>query len=70
MVVCTHRDHPAVIKRRFTSVLIVSALSPLFVWTWKEFTGIQVSVLQHRQMFNIYSCWVHLLAILILYGIL
>lgn len=35
------RDHPSVIKRRFTSVLIVSALSPLFVWGWKEFTGIQ-----------------------------
>uniref|UniRef100_A0A8C1SS48 CAAX prenyl protease 2 n=1 Tax=Cyprinus carpio TaxID=7962 RepID=A0A8C1SS48_CYPCA len=35
------RDHPAVIKRRFTSVLIVSALSPVFVWAWKEFTGIQ-----------------------------
>lgn len=34
------RDHPAVIKRRFTSVLIVSALSPVFVWTWKEFTGV------------------------------
>ncbi|XP_060789665.1 CAAX prenyl protease 2 isoform X2 [Neoarius graeffei] len=35
------RDNPSVIKRRFTSVLIVSALSPLFVWGWKEFTGIQ-----------------------------
>ncbi|ROL45518.1 CAAX prenyl protease 2 [Anabarilius grahami] len=35
------RDHPAVIKRRFTSVLIVSALSPVFVWAWKDFTGIQ-----------------------------
>ncbi|XP_028851588.1 CAAX prenyl protease 2 [Denticeps clupeoides] len=35
------RDHPAVIKRRFTSVLIVSALSPVFVWTWKESTGIR-----------------------------
>uniref|UniRef100_A0A9J7ZHE6 CAAX prenyl protease 2 n=1 Tax=Cyprinus carpio carpio TaxID=630221 RepID=A0A9J7ZHE6_CYPCA len=35
------RDHPAVIKRRFTSVLIVSALSPVFVWAWKEFTAIQ-----------------------------
>ncbi|XP_067117462.1 CAAX prenyl protease 2 [Osmerus mordax] len=34
------RDHPAVIKRRFTSVLIVSALSPVFVWAWKEYTGI------------------------------
>lgn len=34
------RDHPAVIKRRFTSVLIVSALSPIFVWLWKVFTGI------------------------------
>lgn len=37
------RDHPAVIKRRFTSVLIVSTLSPVFVWAWKEFTGIRVS---------------------------
>ena len=37
------RDHPTVIKRRFTSVLIVSALSPAFVWTWKEFTGVRVS---------------------------
>uniref|UniRef100_A0A8C4RI80 Ras converting CAAX endopeptidase 1 n=1 Tax=Erpetoichthys calabaricus TaxID=27687 RepID=A0A8C4RI80_ERPCA len=36
------RDHPAVIKRRFTSVLIVSALSPVFVWTWREYTGIKV----------------------------
>ncbi|XP_028330346.1 CAAX prenyl protease 2 isoform X1 [Gouania willdenowi] len=35
------RDHPAVIKRRFTSVLIVSGLSPAFVWVWKEFTGIR-----------------------------
>ncbi|XP_066537985.1 CAAX prenyl protease 2 isoform X1 [Hoplias malabaricus] len=35
------RDHPSVIKRRFTSVLIVSALSPGFVWAWKEFTGTQ-----------------------------
>ncbi|XP_028659056.1 CAAX prenyl protease 2 [Erpetoichthys calabaricus] len=35
------RDHPAVIKRRFTSVLIVSALSPVFVWTWREYTGIK-----------------------------
>uniref|UniRef100_A0A3P8SXQ9 CAAX prenyl protease 2 n=1 Tax=Amphiprion percula TaxID=161767 RepID=A0A3P8SXQ9_AMPPE len=35
------RDHPAVIKRRFTSVLIVSGLSPLFVWTWREFTGVR-----------------------------
>uniref|UniRef100_A0AAZ3P9F2 CAAX prenyl protease 2 n=1 Tax=Oncorhynchus tshawytscha TaxID=74940 RepID=A0AAZ3P9F2_ONCTS len=34
------RDHPAVIKRRFTSVLIVSALSPVFVWTWKVYTGV------------------------------
>lgn len=31
------------IKRRFTSVLIVSGLSPLFVWVWREFTGVQVS---------------------------
>ncbi|KAJ3585239.1 hypothetical protein NHX12_013960 [Muraenolepis orangiensis] len=36
------RDHPTVIKRRFTSVLVVSALSPAFVWTWKEFTGVKV----------------------------
>lgn len=35
------RDHPAVIKRRFTSVLIVSALSPVFVWAWKEYTGVE-----------------------------
>ncbi|XP_026873002.1 CAAX prenyl protease 2 [Electrophorus electricus] len=35
------RDHPSVIKRRFTSVLIVSALSPVFVWAWKELTGVQ-----------------------------
>ncbi|XP_034020509.1 CAAX prenyl protease 2 [Thalassophryne amazonica] len=35
------RDHPAVIKRRFTSVLIVSGLSPIIVWVWREFTGIQ-----------------------------
>ncbi|KAI1902625.1 hypothetical protein AGOR_G00017880 [Albula goreensis] len=35
------RDHPAVIKRRFTSVLIVSALSPVFVWAWKQYTGIR-----------------------------
>ncbi|XP_072232597.1 CAAX prenyl protease 2 isoform X1 [Leuresthes tenuis] len=37
------RDHPAVIKRRFTSVLIVSGLSPLFVWTWREFTAVRSS---------------------------
>lgn len=35
------RDHPTVIKRRFTSVLVVSALSPFFVWTWREFTGVR-----------------------------
>ncbi|XP_034955333.1 CAAX prenyl protease 2 isoform X2 [Zootoca vivipara] len=35
------RDHPAVIKRRFTSVLIVSSLSPIFIWAWKEVTGIK-----------------------------
>ncbi|XP_077313399.1 CAAX prenyl protease 2 isoform X3 [Lithobates pipiens] len=35
------RDHPAVIKRRFTSVLIVSSLSPLFLSVWKELTGIK-----------------------------
>ncbi|XP_006808549.1 CAAX prenyl protease 2 [Neolamprologus brichardi] len=34
------RDHPAVIKRRFTSVLIVSGLSPLFVWAWRESAGV------------------------------
>uniref|UniRef100_A0A672YLS1 CAAX prenyl protease 2 n=2 Tax=Sphaeramia orbicularis TaxID=375764 RepID=A0A672YLS1_9TELE len=39
------RDHPAVIKRRFTSVLIVSGLSPLFVWAWREFTGTVPSLL-------------------------
>lgn len=33
------------IKRRFTSVLVVSGLSPLFVWVWREFTGLRVSVL-------------------------
>ncbi|CAG5929643.1 unnamed protein product [Menidia menidia] len=37
------RDHPTVIKRRFTSVLIVSGLSPLFVWTWREFTAVRTS---------------------------
>lgn len=36
------RDHPAVIKRRFTSVLVVSSLSPLCVLLWREVTGIQV----------------------------
>ncbi|KAJ8405381.1 hypothetical protein AAFF_G00318540 [Aldrovandia affinis] len=35
------RDHPSVIKRRFTSVLVVSALSPVFVWAWKELTGVR-----------------------------
>ncbi|XP_047241088.1 CAAX prenyl protease 2 isoform X2 [Girardinichthys multiradiatus] len=35
------RDHPAVIKRRFTSVLVVSGLSPLFVWAWREFTAVR-----------------------------
>ncbi|XP_007943140.1 type 2 DNA topoisomerase 6 subunit B-like [Orycteropus afer afer] len=35
-------DHPAVIKRRFTSVLVVSSLSPLCVLLWRELTGIQV----------------------------
>uniref|UniRef100_UPI00398F7EF5 CAAX prenyl protease 2 isoform X3 n=1 Tax=Pristiophorus japonicus TaxID=55135 RepID=UPI00398F7EF5 len=33
------RDHPTVIKRRFTSVLIVSALSPLWLWMWRQHTG-------------------------------
>ncbi|XP_068164660.1 CAAX prenyl protease 2 isoform X2 [Antennarius striatus] len=36
------RDHPTVIKRRFTSVLVVSGLSPLFVLVWREITGIRV----------------------------
>ncbi|XP_038935325.1 CAAX prenyl protease 2 isoform X6 [Rattus norvegicus] len=36
------RDHPAVIKRRFTSVLVVSSLSPLCVLLWRELTGIQI----------------------------
>nr|AAH74218.1 MGC83398 protein [Xenopus laevis] len=35
------RDHPAVIKKRFTSVLIVSLLSPLFLSLWKEMTGVK-----------------------------
>ncbi|XP_053304973.1 CAAX prenyl protease 2 [Spea bombifrons] len=35
------RDHPTVIKRRFTSVLIVSSLSPLFICVWKQLTGIK-----------------------------
>ncbi|XP_061461779.1 CAAX prenyl protease 2 isoform X1 [Rhineura floridana] len=35
------RDHSAVIKRRFTSVLIVSSLSPFFIWAWKEVTGLK-----------------------------
>ncbi|KAM4720974.1 CAAX prenyl protease 2 isoform 1-T1 [Rhinophrynus dorsalis] len=35
------RDHPAVIKKRFTSVLIVSSFSPLFLYVWKELTGIK-----------------------------
>nr|XP_057924040.1 CAAX prenyl protease 2 isoform X1 [Doryrhamphus excisus] len=36
------RDHPAVIKRRFTSVLIISGVSPLFVWIWKELSGVRM----------------------------
>ncbi|XP_043826508.1 CAAX prenyl protease 2 isoform X2 [Dromiciops gliroides] len=36
------RDHPAVIKRRFTSVLVVSSLSPLCVLFWRELTGLQI----------------------------
>ncbi|XP_076971711.1 CAAX prenyl protease 2 isoform X3 [Tamandua tetradactyla] len=36
------RDHPAVIKRRFTSVLVVSSLSPFCVLLWRELTGIQI----------------------------
>uniref|UniRef100_UPI00398F4D7A CAAX prenyl protease 2 isoform X2 n=1 Tax=Pristiophorus japonicus TaxID=55135 RepID=UPI00398F4D7A len=36
------RDHPTVIKRRFTSVLIVSALSPLWLWMWRQHTGFKV----------------------------
>ncbi|XP_036261562.1 CAAX prenyl protease 2 [Molothrus aeneus] len=35
------RDHPSVIKRRFTSVLVVSGLSPALVWLWKELTGVK-----------------------------
>ncbi|KAJ8346551.1 hypothetical protein SKAU_G00279520 [Synaphobranchus kaupii] len=35
------RDNPSVIKRRFTSVLVVSALSPVFVWAWKELAGVR-----------------------------
>ncbi|KAF0045634.1 hypothetical protein F2P81_002163 [Scophthalmus maximus] len=38
------RDHPTVIKRRFTSVLIVSGLSPLFVLAWREFTGVRLAM--------------------------
>lgn len=38
------RDHPSVIKRRFTSVLVVSGLSPALVWLWKELTGVKVSL--------------------------
>ncbi|XP_067877930.1 CAAX prenyl protease 2 isoform X3 [Heterodontus francisci] len=37
-----HRDHPTVIKRRFTSVLIVSMLSPLWLWMWRQYTGFKV----------------------------
>ncbi|XP_045153091.1 type 2 DNA topoisomerase 6 subunit B-like [Echinops telfairi] len=43
------RDHPAVIKRRFTSVLVVSSLSPLCVLLWRELTGIQVRGAGQRQ---------------------
>ncbi|KAM8793758.1 CAAX prenyl protease 2 [Eudromia elegans] len=35
------RDHPAVIKRRFTSVLVVSGLAPALVWLWKRLTGLK-----------------------------
>ncbi|XP_074087068.1 CAAX prenyl protease 2 [Macrotis lagotis] len=35
------RDHPAVIKRRFTSVLVVSGLAPLCLLLWRELTGLQ-----------------------------
>ncbi|XP_027711824.1 CAAX prenyl protease 2 isoform X1 [Vombatus ursinus] len=38
------RDHPAVIKRRFTSVLVVSSLSPLCVLLWRELTGLQPGI--------------------------
>uniref|UniRef100_A0A8C4X1I7 CAAX prenyl protease 2 n=1 Tax=Eptatretus burgeri TaxID=7764 RepID=A0A8C4X1I7_EPTBU len=31
-----HRDHPDVIRRRFTSVLLVSALSPFYLWLWSD----------------------------------
>uniref|UniRef100_A0A4W3HKZ3 CAAX prenyl protease 2 n=1 Tax=Callorhinchus milii TaxID=7868 RepID=A0A4W3HKZ3_CALMI len=44
-------DHPTVIKRRFTSVLIVSALSPLGLWIWREYTGNKVC--SHTPA----SCW-------------
>ncbi|XP_065718337.2 CAAX prenyl protease 2 isoform X5 [Patagioenas fasciata] len=35
------RDHPSVIKRRFTSVLLVSGLAPALVWLWREHSGIK-----------------------------
>ncbi|XP_072495335.1 CAAX prenyl protease 2 isoform X3 [Notamacropus eugenii] len=38
------RDHPEVIKRRFTSVLVVSSLSPLCVLLWRELTGLQPGI--------------------------
>lgn len=61
---CVHRDHPTVIKRRFTSVLVVSGLSPLFVWAWRELTAVRVSFPEHsdghirvfiKQMLGSYS---------------
>uniref|UniRef100_A0A671QIK5 Uncharacterized protein n=1 Tax=Sinocyclocheilus anshuiensis TaxID=1608454 RepID=A0A671QIK5_9TELE len=38
------RDHPNTIKRRFTSVLCVSAASPLVVLAWTNSMKVRVSV--------------------------
>ncbi|XP_043953848.1 CAAX prenyl protease 2 isoform X2 [Gambusia affinis] len=51
------RDHPAVIKRRFTSVLVVSGLSPLFVWAWREFTAVKVLFLGPLMQLSMDSPW-------------
>lgn len=56
------RDHPTVIKRRFTSVLIVSGLSPLFVWAWREFTGVRVS-LRNDCLVILFWCHIHAVAL-------
>ncbi|XP_042562425.1 CAAX prenyl protease 2-like isoform X2 [Clupea harengus] len=42
VIVCANllRDHPSVIRRRFTSVLIVSIISPLVVWAWTDWMKI------------------------------